>query len=57
MHTGSPIKSTGDVALTPYYELNGYKAWGATAKMIRELLTLIHDDLPGTEHLLIRLLK
>lgn len=57
MHTGSPIKSTGDVVLTPYYELNGYKAWGATAKMIRELLTVMHDELPGTENVSIRLLK
>lgn len=41
------IRIPGDVVLTPYYELNGHKAWGATAKMIRELLTIIPYDLPN----------
>jgi NTP pyrophosphohydrolases including oxidative damage repair enzymes len=40
------IRIPGDVVLTPYYELNGYKTWGATAKMIRELLTVVHRDDP-----------
>lgn len=40
------IRIPGDVVLTPYYELNGYKTWGVTAKMIRELLTVVHRDDP-----------
>jgi len=43
------IRIPGDVVLTPYYEINGHKAWGATAKMICELLTVIHNDLPHIE--------
>jgi len=43
------IRIPGDVVLTPYYKLKDHKAWGATAKMICELLTVLHDDLPNPE--------
>lgn len=34
----SEIPIPGERVLTPHYEVNGHKVWGATAKMIAELL-------------------
>ncbi|MFP7655343.1 NUDIX hydrolase [Chryseobacterium proteolyticum] len=35
------ISIPGDLVTTPYYEVNGHKVWGATAKIIIELLTVL----------------
>lgn len=35
------ISIPGDLVTTPYYEVNGHKAWGATAKIIIELLSVL----------------
>ncbi|MFS2187269.1 CoA pyrophosphatase, partial [Mucilaginibacter sp. Mucisp84] len=45
----SEILIPGDRVLTPHYEVEGHKIWGATAKMIRELLSVINADLMHTE--------
>lgn len=37
----SEIIIPGDRVLTPHYEVEGHKIWGATAKMIRELLAVM----------------
>ncbi len=34
----------GETVLTPHYEVEGNKIWGATAKMIIELLLVLGDD-------------
>lgn len=41
----SKILIPGDVVSTPYYELQGHKIWGATAKMIIELLVIVKGNL------------
>jgi 8-oxo-dGTP pyrophosphatase MutT (NUDIX family) len=41
----SRIEIPGDQVLTPHYQVEGYKIWGATAKIIRELLMVLGDDL------------
>jgi len=41
----SRIEIPGDQVLTPHYHFKGRKIWGATAKIIRELLMLLGDDL------------
>lgn len=35
------ISIPGDVVITPYYEVNDHKVWGATAKIILELLSVL----------------
>lgn len=45
----SEILIPGDRVLTLHYEVEGHKIWGATAKMIRELLSVINADLTHTE--------
>lgn len=40
----SEILIPGDRVLTSHYEVNGHKVWGATAKMIWELLALLNAD-------------
>ncbi|GAA4339240.1 CoA pyrophosphatase [Mucilaginibacter gynuensis] len=42
----SEILIPGDRVTTPYYEVEGHKVWGATAKMIRELLSVLDADAP-----------
>lgn len=37
----SEIQIPGEWVSTPYYDMKGYKIWGATAKMIRELLAIV----------------
>ncbi|WP_265131424.1 NUDIX hydrolase [Chryseobacterium oranimense] len=37
----SEISIPGDLVTTPYYEVNGHKVWGATAKIIIELLSVL----------------
>tara|TARA_R110002051_G_scaffold52876_1_gene100066 strand:+ start:7116 stop:7754 length:639 start_codon:yes stop_codon:yes gene_type:complete len=38
----SEISIPGDLVITPYYEVNGHKVWGATAKIIHELLSVLN---------------
>lgn len=42
--SSSTIKIPGDIVRTPYYTLQGHKIWGATAKMINELLAVLSCD-------------
>ncbi|MCC3215607.1 MULTISPECIES: CoA pyrophosphatase [Flavobacteriales] len=37
----SEISIPGDLVTTPYYEVDNHKVWGATAKIIVELLTVL----------------
>lgn len=37
----SEISIPGDLVITPYYEVNNHKVWGATAKIIIELLSVL----------------
>ncbi|OOQ59867.1 NUDIX hydrolase [Mucilaginibacter pedocola] len=37
----SEINIPGDKVLTPYYDLQGHRVWGATAKIINELLFVV----------------
>lgn len=37
----SEISISGDLVTTPYYEINDYKVWGATAKIITEILAIL----------------
>lgn len=46
----SEILIPGDVVLTPYYEFEGHKIWGATAKMIIELLVVVNGNLSKKEN-------
>ncbi|SEW05739.1 NUDIX domain-containing protein [Chryseobacterium wanjuense] len=41
----SEISIPGDLVITPYYEVNGHKVWGATAKIILELLYVLNNSL------------
>lgn len=41
----SEISIPGDLVTTPYYEVNGHKVWGATAKIILELLFILNNNL------------
>lgn len=41
----SEISIPGDLVITPYYEVNGHKVWGATAKIILELLCVLNNSL------------
>jgi 8-oxo-dGTP pyrophosphatase MutT (NUDIX family) len=41
----SEISIPGDLVITPYYEVNGHKIWGATAKIILELLCVLNNSL------------
>jgi 8-oxo-dGTP pyrophosphatase MutT (NUDIX family) len=34
----------GEQAIVPHYEIDNHKIWGATAKMISELLFILKDD-------------
>lgn len=40
----SEISIPGDLVTTPYYEVNGHKVWGATAKIILELLCVLNNN-------------
>jgi len=40
----SRIEIPGDQVLTPHYQIEEHKIWGATAKIIRELLLLLRDE-------------
>lgn len=42
----SEIQIPGDLVTTPYYELEGHKVWGATAKIIIELLAILEINFP-----------
>ncbi|MBK1897363.1 NUDIX hydrolase [Chryseobacterium paridis] len=44
----SEIHIPGDKVLTPYYELDGHKVWGATAKVIIELLSVTNGNFSNT---------
>ncbi|QMW04949.1 NUDIX hydrolase [Spirosoma foliorum] len=44
----SEIRIPGDRVVTPYYEVEGHKVWGATAKMIAELLMVLDVKRPLT---------
>ncbi|MCU7615824.1 CoA pyrophosphatase [Chryseobacterium sp. PBS4-4] len=37
----SEISIPGDMVITPYFEVNNHKVWGATAKIIIELLSVL----------------
>lgn len=41
----APQQLFGEEVLVPYFEVNGYKIWGATAMMLAELITLF-EELP-----------
>ncbi|MFC7345371.1 NUDIX hydrolase [Chryseobacterium zhengzhouense] len=41
----SEISIPGDLVTTPYYEVSGHKVWGATAKIILELLFILNNNL------------
>ena len=41
----SEISIPGDLVTTPYYKVNGHKVWGATAKIILELLFVLNNNL------------
>lgn len=41
----SEISIPGDLVTTPYFEVNGHKVWGATAKIILELLCVLNNSL------------
>lgn len=41
----SEISIPGDLVTTPYFEVNGHKVWGATAKIILELLYVLNNSL------------
>lgn len=47
----SEILIPGDVVSTPHYELEGHKIWGATAKMIIELLVVVNGNFSKKENL------
>jgi len=34
-----------ELAIVPHYKIHNHKIWGATAKMISELLYILKDDL------------
>lgn len=42
----SEIEIPGDYVSTPHYNVQGHPVWGATAKMISELLMILHGDAP-----------
>jgi 8-oxo-dGTP pyrophosphatase MutT (NUDIX family) len=39
------IPIPNDLVLTPYYKVKDYKVWGASAKMINELLSVLDDNI------------
>lgn len=41
----SEIEIPGYQILTPYYQVEGHMVWGATAKIIRELLSVLNTEL------------
>lgn len=41
----SEISIPGDLVTTPYFEVNDHKVWGATAKIILELLYVLNNSL------------
>jgi len=43
----SEIPIPGELVVTPHYELKGHKIWGATAKVISELLAVMNGSSPG----------
>ena len=45
----SEISIPGDLVTTPYYEVNNHKVWGATAKIILELLFVLNNNLSTKE--------
>lgn len=45
----SEISIPGDLVATPYYKVNGHKVWGATAKIILELLFILNNNLSVRE--------
>jgi len=42
--SSSAIQIPNEVVLTPHYTLLKHKIWGATAKMIKELLAVLNND-------------
>lgn len=42
----SEIEIPNDLVYTPYYQLENHKVWGATAKIINELLTILKNNSP-----------
>lgn len=39
----SEIQIPNELVLTPHYEIEGHKVWGATAKMVHELLLILGE--------------